>query len=154
MLCQSCLHIASETFLHHKKIRIRFDFLRFHIHSKHFDRKGWQIQKTPKKRIWKFRCARTLYLIYLFIFACTVIPHSKTIAQTQVKLCIKVYYLFKCMLSFLCVLLLRDFCQSSGPRQGPQGLKTLSCCQSKCNKQNSHVTVCKSSLFKGLLSLK
>ncbi len=28
-LCQSRLHTASETFVRHKKIRIRFDYLRF-----------------------------------------------------------------------------------------------------------------------------
>ncbi len=39
-LCQSCLHTASETFVHHKQIRIRFDFLRFRIRSMHLDRKG------------------------------------------------------------------------------------------------------------------
>ncbi len=39
-LCQSRLHTASETFISHKKIWIRFDFLRFRIRSKHFDRKG------------------------------------------------------------------------------------------------------------------
>ncbi len=50
MLFQSYLHTASETFDGHKKFRIRFDFLRFRIHSKHFDRKGWQIRK---KKLWK-----------------------------------------------------------------------------------------------------
>ncbi len=42
-LCQLRLHTASETFGRHKKIRIRFDFLRFRIRNKHFDRKGWRI---------------------------------------------------------------------------------------------------------------
>ncbi len=41
--CQSRLH---ETFVLHKKIRIRFDFLRFRIRSMHFDRKGWRIRKN------------------------------------------------------------------------------------------------------------
>ncbi len=31
MLCQSRLHTTSETFVRHKEIRIRFDFLRFRI---------------------------------------------------------------------------------------------------------------------------
>ncbi len=44
-LCQSRLHTASKTFVRHK-IRIRLDFLRFHIRSKHFDRKGWRIRKN------------------------------------------------------------------------------------------------------------
>ncbi len=46
-----------------KKNWIRFDFLRFRIRSKHFDRKWWRIQKYGK-RIQKFRtqCARTLTL--------------------------------------------------------------------------------------------
>ncbi len=43
-----CLHTASETFVHHKIIRIRFDFLRFCIRSMHFDRKGWRIWKKRK----------------------------------------------------------------------------------------------------------
>ncbi len=57
-LCQSRFHTASETFVHHKTIRIGFNFLHFCIHSKHFDRKGWRIRKN---RIWKFRtqCAST-----------------------------------------------------------------------------------------------
>ncbi len=37
------LHTASETFIHNKKIRTMFDFMRFRIH-KHFDRKGWLIR--------------------------------------------------------------------------------------------------------------
>ncbi len=41
-LCQSCLHTASETFVSHKKIRIRFNFLRFRIRSMHFDR-SWLV---------------------------------------------------------------------------------------------------------------
>ncbi len=45
-LCPSRLHTASETFVCHKKIRIRFDFLRFRIRNKHFDRKGWRIRKN------------------------------------------------------------------------------------------------------------
>ncbi len=49
-LCQSRLHIASETFVGHKKIRIRFDFLRFCIRNKHFDRKGWRIRKNNNKK--------------------------------------------------------------------------------------------------------
>ncbi len=66
-------HVLSITFTHclrkfnpSKKIRIRFDFLRFCIRSKHFDRKGWRIRKPPKKRIRKFRtrCARTLTLLW------------------------------------------------------------------------------------------
>ncbi len=39
-LCQSCLHTAFESFVHHKKNWIRLDFLCFRIRSKHFDRKG------------------------------------------------------------------------------------------------------------------
>ncbi len=35
--CQSRLYTAPETFVRHKKNRIKFDFLRFHIHNKHFD---------------------------------------------------------------------------------------------------------------------
>ncbi len=31
-----------------KKIRIRFDFLRFRIRCMHFDRKGWEIRKNGK----------------------------------------------------------------------------------------------------------
>ncbi len=46
---QSCLHTASETFVCHKKIRIRFDFLRFRIRCMHFDRKGWGIRKTANR---------------------------------------------------------------------------------------------------------
>ncbi len=41
-LCQSHLHTAWETFVCHKIIPIRFEFLRFCIRSMHFDRKGWQ----------------------------------------------------------------------------------------------------------------
>ncbi len=37
-LCQSRLHAASEMFVRHKKIRIRFDFLRFRTSKKHFSR--------------------------------------------------------------------------------------------------------------------
>ncbi len=44
-LCQSRLHTASETFVCHKIIQIRFNFLRFRIHSMYFDRKGWGIRK-------------------------------------------------------------------------------------------------------------
>ncbi len=69
-LCQSHLHTASETFVHHKKIQIRLNCLRFRIRNKHFHRKGRRIRnpKRPslgKKYIWKFRtqCARTLTLL-------------------------------------------------------------------------------------------
>ncbi len=51
MLCQSHLHTASETFVHHKTFGIRFDFLCFCICSKHFDRKVWQIQKKLHRKI-------------------------------------------------------------------------------------------------------
>ncbi len=54
MLYQSHLHTDSETFVRHKKIRIRFDFLCFRIRSMHLDRKGWGYEKT-EKRTWKFR---------------------------------------------------------------------------------------------------
>ncbi len=40
---------ASETFVRQKYIRIRLNFLRFHIRSMHFDRKGWGIQKKTRK---------------------------------------------------------------------------------------------------------
>ncbi len=45
MLCQSCLHTASKTFVHHKKKKNRFAFLHFRIRS-NFDRKGWRIRKN------------------------------------------------------------------------------------------------------------
>ncbi len=59
--CQSRLHTASKTFVRHKNIRIRFNFLCFHIRSKHFDKKGWRIQNPPKKLVQNFQtwCART-----------------------------------------------------------------------------------------------
>ncbi len=53
-LCQSCLHTASETFIRHKNIRIRFDFLHFRIRSIHFDRKTWRIQKKRKNALKNF----------------------------------------------------------------------------------------------------
>ncbi len=49
-------HVVSITFTHclrnfcHKKIRIRFDFLRFRICNKHFDRKEWWKRKKKKKK--------------------------------------------------------------------------------------------------------
>ncbi len=55
MLCQSRLHTASETFVCHKKIRIKLDFLRFRIRSKHFERKGWWIRKKKKNAYENFR---------------------------------------------------------------------------------------------------
>ncbi len=62
MLCQSCLHTASES----GSIRIRFDFLRFCIRCMHFDKKGWGIYggKKTEKRMRKFRtrCAMPLNL--------------------------------------------------------------------------------------------
>ncbi len=61
-LCQSRLHTASETLVRQKKIRIRFDFLRFRIRNMHFGRKGWGIRK---KRTRKFRtqCAMTFSVV-------------------------------------------------------------------------------------------
>ncbi len=58
-LCQSRLHTASETVIKKKKKKsqIRFDFLCFHIHSMHFDRKGWGIQKHMRK--FRTQCAMT-----------------------------------------------------------------------------------------------
>ncbi len=48
--CQSRLHTASETFIHHKKNhRTKFHFMHFCIHSKLFDRKGWRIRKMHTK---------------------------------------------------------------------------------------------------------
>ncbi len=46
-MCQSCLHTASESFFCHKKIPIRFAFLRFSISRKYFNRKRWWIWKNP-----------------------------------------------------------------------------------------------------------
>ncbi len=49
------LYTESRIFVRHEKIRIRFDSLRFWIHSMHFDRKGWGIRNKTEKRTWKFR---------------------------------------------------------------------------------------------------
>ncbi len=66
-LCQSRLHAASETFVHHKKNWIRFDFLRFHIRSKHFGEKIMTNMKKMKKRI-KFQGpSRLVQLQLVFI---------------------------------------------------------------------------------------
>ncbi len=50
MLCQSRLHTACETFIHHKKIWICLDFLHFRTRSKNFDRKGLWIRKNKWKK--------------------------------------------------------------------------------------------------------
>ncbi len=65
-LCQSHLHTASETFVHHKKIQIRLNLLRFRIRNKHFHRERKTNTETPRKNcIWEFRtrCARTFTLL-------------------------------------------------------------------------------------------
>ncbi len=62
--CQSRLHTASN-FRMLKKIRIRFDFL---IRSMHFDRKGWEYEKT-EKRMRKFwtQCAKALIVYHILM---------------------------------------------------------------------------------------
>ncbi len=90
-----CLNHVYKHFLRNFRLssKIRTRFMRFHIHSKHFDRKGWRIQNNNnnnnnnKIRILQFwtQCARTsrnlkfqpksvpetkMYLeIYLFMWA-------------------------------------------------------------------------------------
>ncbi len=56
MFCQAHLHTASETFVCHKKNRIRLDFLRFCIRSKHFDlgKDDEYEKKERKKRMRKY----------------------------------------------------------------------------------------------------
>ncbi len=70
MSCQSCLHTASKTFVRHKKIQIRHDFLNFFcIRSKHFDRSHLSIRHPFLSkcllRMWK---CRKLNLTSIFLW--------------------------------------------------------------------------------------
>ncbi len=57
MLCQSRLHAASETFIRHKKIQIKIDFLRFSHLWQAFWEVFWQFRATGYKRMPKSRMA-------------------------------------------------------------------------------------------------
>ncbi len=72
--CQSRLYTAPETFVRHKNNWIKFDFLRFHIHNKHFDiGKDDEYEKKRKKCIPKCwtQYAKTFKLNQLKVTSCT-----------------------------------------------------------------------------------
>ncbi len=58
-----------------KKNRTRFDFLCFHIRSKHFYRKGWQIWKIQKMHmiISDSECARTFTVHHLLTIGASAV---------------------------------------------------------------------------------
>ncbi len=66
-LCQSRLHTASETFVRHKQIWIRFEFLRFCIYRKHFERKVWGIWKNVMCDD-LYTCTHWLWMPFCFHF--------------------------------------------------------------------------------------
>ncbi len=97
MLCQSRLHTASETFVRHKEIRIRFDFLRFHIRCMHFDRKGRWIWKKESKKphmiiLLDVQGPLVLVIIRQDIEVCHLHPYS-SLLRTRFTMCI----LWKCV---------------------------------------------------------
>ncbi len=61
-LCQSRLHTASETFVRQTKIRISFDFLRFHNIACILIGRDGEYENKTEKRMLKFHnsCAMTL----------------------------------------------------------------------------------------------
>ncbi len=63
-LCQSRLHTADETFVHHKKIRKGLIFCIFRICSKHFER-CFDNSEPPYKRTPKSRMAIVKFILRL-----------------------------------------------------------------------------------------